>query len=139
MSPVVTKWTVALMISVAASALVCYALIGNPIDPFDDRRFSAEAWKRAGADHDHDARARMCRDLMKRFVRPGMSEKQVVSLLGTPDRISDRRGPGGTPLLGVHLYEYPIGNWTFQRMDDAFLYVHFDSSDHVLKTEIYGY
>jgi hypothetical protein len=75
----------------------------------------------------------MCRDIIKRVIRPGMTEQQVVSLLVT------RRGPGGEPLPNRRIYEYSIGSWTLQRMDDAFLYVHIDPSDHVVTAEIYGY
>jgi hypothetical protein len=127
-----------LLIIVALVAIV-YELIGNPLDPFDNRRFSVEAWRSASEHRNLDWRARMCRDLINRVIRPGMSEKQVVALLGIPDRVRDTRGPGGDPLPDRHIYEYEIGSWSFQGMDDAFLYVHIDLIDHVLKTEIYGY
>ena len=81
----------------------------------------------------------MCRDIIKRVIRPGMTEQQVVSLLGPPERVRDRRGPGGEPLPNRRIYEYSIGSWTLQRMDDASLYVHIDPSDHVVTAEIYGY
>jgi len=125
--------------AIVALAALAYEMIGNPLDPFDNRRFSPEAWSSASEHHNVDWRARMCRDLINRVIRPGMSEKQVVALLGTPDRVSDRRGPGGDLFTDRHIYEYEIGNSTFQGMDDAFLYVHIDLTDHVLKTEIYGY
>jgi hypothetical protein len=68
-----------------------------------------------------------------------MSEKRVVELLGPPERVRDRQGPGGDRLPERRIYEYGIGSWTFQGMDDAFLYVHIDPSDHVVLAEIYGY
>src|SRR2546423_13971519 len=80
-----------------------YAWVGNPFDPFDDRRFSRESWQKATAAYDLDARAHMSRDVMRRVVKSGMSEKEVVTLLGKPDSVSDRRGPGGTPLAGIHI------------------------------------
>ena len=133
------RWTVATLVVLAAVTTATYAWVGNPLDPFDDCRFSRDAWNRATAAYDLDSRARMSRDIMRRFVRPGLSEKEVVALLGKPDRVSDRRGPGGTPLPGIHIYEYSLGSWTSQRMDDAFLYVHFDTGERVVETEIYGY
>ena len=123
----------------AAVGTATYAWVGNPLDSFDDRRFSPTEWSRATAAHDLASRARMSRDLMRRFVPRGMPEREVVALLGKPDRVSDRRGPGGTPLVGIHIYEYRLGNWMSQRMDDAFLYVHLDTYDRVVRTEIYGY
>jgi hypothetical protein len=83
--------------SVVLAAAATYAFLGNPLDPFDNRRFSQKAWRDAGARFDRDARARMCRDIIKRVVRSGMPEKQVVALLGPPERIRDRHGPGGDP------------------------------------------
>jgi hypothetical protein len=130
------RWIVG---SVVLTAAATYAFLGDPLDPFDNRRFSPEAWREAGARFDRDARARMCRDIIKRVVRPGTPEKQVVALLGPPERIRNRRGPGGDPLPGRRIYEYSIGSWTLQRMDDAFLYVHIDASDQVVMAEIYGY
>ena len=81
----------------------------------------------------------MCRDIVTRVVLPGMPEKQVVELLGWPDRVLDRRGPGGDLLLDRRIYSYSIGSFTFQGMDDAFLYIHIDHTDHVIMAEIYGY
>jgi len=81
----------------------------------------------------------MARDVTRHVIKPGASEKDVVALLGSPDTVSDRRGPGGAPLSGIHIYEYRLGSWTFSGMDDAFLYVHLNTDDHVVRTEIYGY
>jgi hypothetical protein len=69
----------------------------------------------------------------------GAAEREVVTLLGKPDSVSDRRGPGGKPLTEIRIYEYRIGNWPLWRMDDAFVYVHLDTNDRVVKSEIYGY
>ena len=119
--------------SIVLASAATYAWVGNPLDPFDNRRFSPEPW-RLGYAH-----AQMARDIVKRVVRPGMPEKQVVELLGWPDRIRDRRGLGGDPLPDRRIYEYRLGSFTFYGMDDAFLYVHIDQSDHVIMAEIYGY
>jgi hypothetical protein len=131
-----SRWIVGSLVLVT---LAIYTWIGNPLDPFDDDRFSRDAWHSATIAYDWDSRARMSRDIIRRVVRPGTSEKEVITLLGEPDRVSDRRGPGGEPLPGIHIYEYKLGNWMFQRMDDAFLYVHLDTSGRVVRSEIYGY
>ena len=110
-----------------------YALVGNPLDPFDNRRFSSQAWREGRL------RTQMCRDIIKRVVRPGMAEKQVVELLGPPETVrnSDYAGDG-TPSDGP-IFEYRIERWAFQRTDDAFLHVRFDSTVHVVTAEIYAY
>ena len=112
-----------------------YALIGNPIDSFDNRHFSPEAWRKATDAYDLDARARMCGDLMRHVIRVGDSEQRVMGLLGAPNRITDGEGSIDHLATGTHFDEYSIGNWTFLGMDDAFLYVHFDHEGHVVKTE----
>jgi hypothetical protein len=129
----------ALLVALAMLVGVTYLLVGNPLDPFDNKRFSAEAWRRATEAYDLEARARMCRDLIKHFLQPGIPEKQVVRLIGPPDQVEDGHGSERDRLIGARFYRYYIGNWSFQGMDDAFLYVHFDSQDRVIKVEIYGY
>src|SRR5437868_5038877 len=115
------RLTSALAAVVVLTAAV-YAWVGNPLDPFDDRRFSRDAWQKASA----DSRACMSRDVIRRVIKPGAAEREVVTLLGKPDSVSDRRGPGGKPLTEIRIYEYRIGNWPLWRMDDAFVYVHLD-------------
>jgi hypothetical protein len=124
--------------AIGLSAAALYALVGNPLDPFDNRRFSQEVWRAAGK-YDPDERARMSRDIIRRVVLPGMPETQVVDLLGPPQRVRDTRCPDNAPLADRRLYEYGIGSWTFQRMDDAFLFVHIGPDDRVLQVEICGY
>lgn len=81
----------------------------------------------------------MSRDLVHHVIKPGSSEKELLALLGKPEQVSDRRGPGGNPLSGIHIYEYDIGHSVWLGMDDAFVYVHLDSSERVVQAEIYGY
>jgi hypothetical protein len=130
------RWIVVIIILVVVST---YAWVGNPVDPFDDSRFSREAWQRASAAYDLDSRAHMARDVTRRVIRPGMSETEVVDSLGRPETVTDRRAPGDAPVASGQIYRYHLGSWTFQRMDDAFLYVHFDANGRVFRTEIYGY
>jgi outer membrane protein assembly factor BamE (lipoprotein component of BamABCDE complex) len=118
-----------------AGAALCggiYALIGNPLDPFDNRRFSVSAWKEA----EGQQRARMSEDLIAHHLPPGMTEQQVVALLGQPEGVD--LGPT-EKRIAKRYYVYYIGNWSLQEMDDAYLYVHLDANDRVVKAEIYGY
>jgi len=78
----------------------------------------------------------MCGDIIKHVVRPGMTETQVVELLGPPERV---RSAGDKAPSDGRIYEYRIDRWAFQSTDDAFLDVRFDSTDHAVVAEIYAY
>ena len=121
------------VVLVAAVVTTVYALIGNPLDPFDNRSFTPAAWRTA----DRDGRARMCRDLVSRHLIAGTAEPQVVALLGKPAGVY--KAGERDHLVGAQTYVYSIGNWSFQGMDDAFLYVHLDANGRVIYGEIYGY
>lgn len=97
------------------TAAVVYGLAGNPLDPFDNRRFSPDVWRAAGR-YDRDERARMCRDIINRVVRPGMSEKQVVELLGPPERVRYQRGTGGDPIPDRRIY---VQHWQLDISEDG--------------------
>ena len=81
----------------------------------------------------------MARDITRRIIRSGMTEKEVVDLLGRPEAVVDRRAPGDAAIPAGQIYRYHLGSWTFQRMDDAFLYVHLGAGGRALGSEIYGY
>ena len=117
---------------VAVLVASVYALIGNPLDPFDNRSFSPAGWASA----DPDARARMSRDLVNHYLAPGTTEQQVVALLGKPGTIVN--ADGRNHVYGVRAYVYPIGSLSSE-MDDTFVYVHLDGNDRVLQAEIDGY
>jgi hypothetical protein len=120
-------------LAAVAAGVGIYAAIGDPLDPFDNRRFSAAAWKDATAQD----RARMSRDLMLRHLKPGMSKAALVSLLGDPVHV--------TPIYNmttpaVSQLEYYLGSWTLYRgMDHAFLCLELDPSDQLVASRIDGY
>src|SRR3954462_12090726 len=99
------RWIVG---SVVLVAVATYALVGNPLNPFDNRRFSSQAWREGRH------RTQMCSDIIKHVVRPGMTETKVAELLGPPETIrnSDYAG-NGAPSDGP-IYEYRIDRWAFQ-------------------------
>jgi len=126
----------ALLISVAAVAAMfaAYFLLSSFIDPFDNQRFKAESWAAASAED----RARMARDVLNRVS--GVTRDDVVELLGEPnDRLTGKTDAGGHTLRGVDVFSYCIGSWSMHGMDDAFVYVYFDSTDTVVCAEITGY
>ena len=120
--------------AIAALAALLYALVGNPFNPFDDRRFKAAAWQNAAP----DVRARMSEDLVKHHLPVGMSESQVVALLGKPFDVEE--GETEAPLhTGTRHLMYDLGNWSMHGMDDAYVYVHLDEKGNVVAAEVYGY
>ncbi|HEX8524273.1 MAG TPA: hypothetical protein VF669_18605 [Tepidisphaeraceae bacterium] len=94
-----------------------WLLMGNPLDPFDDRSFSPRAWKTA----EPEQRAKMSRDLVQNHIRAGMSLQQVFSLIGETDYTREGE-PGIKEPRGTRFYVYYIGGWS-SGMDDAFVYV----------------
>lgn len=129
-----------LILSLLALA-VTYAWIGNPLDPFDDRRFSPAAWVRAAERHDDEARGRMCRDLIRRHLRGGPTEQEVLALLGPPlpqgwDTGDD---PDDGQPAGIKHYDYYVGYWPLHGMDEALLQVRFDPAGRVTDATVYGY
>ena len=136
------------LLSIAASVFAVFALVlvvttfasvGNPFDPFDDRRFSTKGWSATSGMGDRERRAAMARDLVARHLPHGMDKKNVEKLLGPPDGIPTKEDAGGNRLPGTHVYEYYLGSWSGYGFDDAFLYVCFDASDQVMHAEINGY
>ena len=80
------------------------------------------------------------RDAIKRLP-VGMSVDQVRDLLGEPAPV--RRYAGAVDAYGNQLrypetWKYYLGSWSGYGLDDAFLYVHFDSDEKVASVEITG-
>ncbi len=125
----------------AAASLVTFGVLllwvfTRWFDPFDDKHFRPSDWNRSS----NEVRAGMCDDLISNRLQPGMTESEVVSLLGKPEEsLTGETDGGGNRLIGDETYSYYIGSWSGYGLDDAFLYVHFDSSGKVLTAEVNGY
>lgn len=114
---------------------VTYAVRGNPLDPFDDRRFSTSAWRTTSA----DGKAPMARSAIRDHLRPGLSQAELVALLGEPGARLTGKDAGGNGLAGSQTYSYYLGSWSIYGFDDAFLYVHLDSDGRIISAEVNGY
>jgi hypothetical protein len=115
-------------------ATVFYGVIGNPLDPFDDRRLDPEVWNSATP----DVRARMSEDLVRHHLPEGMSESEVIALLGTPFSVED--GASHTPRhAGTRHLLYDLGHWSWRGMDAAYVYVHLDGQGRLVGAEVYGF
>ena len=129
----VAVWTIVVFVATGVAAWSAM----DWMDPFNDMSFSPAAW----AQRSYEDRAPMARDLVRHHLPAGLAQIQVESLLGQPDDVLV--GPedsGANRLPGVETYEYGIGSWSLhQGFDDAFVYVHFDASGHVIGAEINGY
>ncbi len=104
--------------------------------PFNGCTFDQAAW----ASSDYQGRASMADDLIANHIEPGMLSETIEGMLGAPDDVlQGGRDSGGNPLSGSSTYSYYLGNWSMGGMDDAYLYVHLDDHERVLKAEVQGY
>lgn len=117
-----------------ATLLASFVAFTRWVDPFDDRPFDRNRWA-AVSNHD---RAPMARDVASR-VR-GLNQQEVLNLLGEPgNRLTSATDAGGHRLRGAEVFSYYIGSWSMYGMDDAFVYVHFDTDGVAIYSEITGY
>ena len=104
--------------------------IVSALSPYDNLRFSQSVWATANP----DTRTRMTEDLVRHHLKLGMTQVQVVALLGKPERIDDALGPGDQVMPGRRILDYnlgPLGDW-FQ-MDTMHLKVGIDQ-----RTGVFG-
>jgi len=95
-------------------------------NPFSDSKFTVLNWKEAKP----DIRAEMADDLIMNYLKPGMSRKQIIGMLGeTGSQNKDNK------------LQYWIGSWSFSSKgyDDTFIFIKFDKSDKLISAEINGY
>jgi hypothetical protein len=126
---------ITILVGTIALSTFAYLIVGNPLDPFDNRSFSPARWKTA----DETGRARMARSATQ-FIAIGTSSSQVVSWLGDSYSVDD--GPeddGGHKLPGKQTFKWGLGSWSTFGYDDAFLYVHFDAAGRVVGSQVNGY
>jgi hypothetical protein len=128
------------LLAIAALAVMVllagiYFMLGLTQDPFNDSVFTQTEWART-TDTD---RAPMAGDLVRNHLPPGMTRTQVESLLGTPSRAESGADATKNDASGGTTYRYYIGSWSNYGYDDAWVYVHFDESGKLTKSEIYGY
>ena len=80
----------------------------------------------------------MSDDLVKYRLPMGMTESEVVALLGKPFSIEE--GDTEAPRhIGTRHLMYDLGNWGMHGMDAAYVYVHLDTKGNVVAAEVYGY
>jgi hypothetical protein len=115
-------------------AAIVYGLVGNPFDPFDNRRFTPAEWREA----DNYSRARMARSLIRRHLRSGTPEGEVVALLGEPEIVGSPGDLYRPKTPGIKVLVWGLGSWS-PIYDDAFLYVHIDATGRVSRAEVDGF
>jgi hypothetical protein len=121
---------VVMLVSIAAWLAIDWS------DPFNDETFSVTKWAHRASS---ESGARMARDLIRNHLPSGLSRSKVTALLSPPDKVLTGEDAGGHRLPVHETYAYHIGSWSAYGFDDAFVYVHFDSSGTVLSAEITGY
>ena len=118
-----------LPLAVGAIALV------DLMNPYNDALFDTRAWLAS-----EDNRMAMSEDLVENKLTSGMSEGKVELLIGPAEQVLTRsEDGGGNRLQGHHTWTYYIGNDSFGKGDDVFVYIHFDASGLVVGSGIYGY
>ncbi|MDB5343332.1 MAG: hypothetical protein JWP89_1709 [Schlesneria sp.] len=127
---------------VVTFVMVCVgvALLPRFLDPFDDASFNRSDWMSSTPEQ----RAKMARDVITKHIRRGATLEEIVALLGEPEETHNVRARGsrvdqyGNRLHGAKTYAYYLGSWSSYGLDDAHLYVHFDTDDRVLSAEVAG-
>jgi hypothetical protein len=126
----------ATLVGFVVVAVVVIAL-DRETDPFDNQQFDPAVW----AAGDHEVRMAMARDAARR-TPAGMSEAEVVNLLGKPDTVEEsRRLTASAPARAVQTYSYYLGSShlsSLRGLDDAFLWVHLGNDGRVVAAVIGG-
>lgn len=69
----------------------CFIGYANMSQPLDLRDFDKDVWLKHNHDNDpNNPRAEMTYDLTKNHLKIGMDKKEVLSLLGKPDRRNEK-------------------------------------------------
>jgi hypothetical protein len=124
MTPTVFLWIKRLLVLAA----ICFVVFAGWFyhtfinDPFDDWWFDQKIWKAENNIAFDNPRGRMAYDLRHRVLKPKMTRKQVLALLGPPDA-----GESKTSL------SYNLGAWSGFGMDPDFFAVEFDKSGRLVK------
>jgi hypothetical protein len=108
------------LLSIVSAQL--YSFCNNP---FNDEKFSITKWKGSSK----RLRAKMAEDLIKNHLKPGLSRKQVIDLIGEDKNTDDGE------------VKYWLGSWSFtlNGYDDAFIFIKFDNNNKLVSAEINGY
>lgn len=140
MASIGNRWVWSFVVTgfVVLAALIAGAIaLDSYLDPFDDRPFDPAAWAVA----DHDGRMSMARDAVRR-ISPGMTEEEVVGLLGKPDSIEEsHRLTASVSPRAARTYLYYIGSSSLSSLrglDSAFVWVHLGNDGRVLSAIIGG-
>lgn len=112
-----------------ALAAVCFVVFAGWFyhtflnDPFNDWWFDEKIWKVQSNSNVENPRGKMAYDLRHRVLKPKMTRKRVLALLGPPDA-----GQSDTSL------SYNIGWWSGFRIDPDIFEVEFDKSGRLVKS-----
>jgi hypothetical protein len=113
--------TIIIALSLAAIVLALAIFLVRRADPFSGVAFDRAVWIRFRNNDDPDnPRAQMVSDLLRNHLHQGMSQSEVIELLGEPEEKPNRNH-----------YEYVLGMWSGFRVDYDVLEVDFDSAGRV--------
>lgn len=92
-------------------------------DPFNDWWFDQKIWKAQHNSTDHlNPRGKMAYDLQHRVLKPNMTRKQVLQILGPSDAGDDAKS-----------LSYNLGAWSGIGLDGDIFVVEFGKTSRVVK------
>ncbi len=98
--------------------------------PFDSQVWKGNSPTGYDSGHPPSLRYQMARSLLDSYLRPGMSEAQVLELLGEPEL-----GTSENPQTNVESWTYKLG-YPFKYGDMWDFYVDFDSRGRMIRADV---
>jgi len=120
-----TLRTLLMMTAVIAAILAGLVYAWRALDPFAGRPFERAVWMAHTGHEANNPRAAMVANLRAAYLLPGKSRAEVLALLGPPTHEDSGR-----------LF-YVLGAWSRLRLDDDYLYVHFDPQGRLTHVEVH--
>ena len=98
--------------------------------PFDSQVWKGNSPTGYDSGHPPSLRYQMARSLLDTYLRPGMSEAQVLELLGEPEFGADQ-----DPQTGAEWWTYKLG-FPFRDSYLWYFYVRFDANGRMIRADV---
>lgn len=108
------------------------------LTPYNELNFNSNTWRSARTAEQREQRAKMVGDLVHNNLKIGMAKKQIVLLLGPPDKMLEVEGVAPHSNSKIKkFYEYDMGHvWMDLAGQHHILLLYFDSSQHYISSEV---
>lgn len=115
--------------AVALGLPILWVRLTTPLTPYDDEPFNSDAWIAATDCQVGCVRGKMVYSLQDRYLKAGMSKREVVKILGPANPSS-----GPKPSKNHSIVNYLIGNWSGMKIDSDFLAIEFDENEKLVQS-----